>query len=93
MNQSKVERPFLLSLFKVVILTVPVWACFRLLIPIFAITFTDAMGSQLSYTWAYDKFELILPLYFTIYTFIFSYIFKGIEKNLPGSKIQNFVQA
>ena len=50
MSQSKVERPFLLSLFKVVILTVPVWTCFRLLIPIFAITFPDAMGSQLSYT-------------------------------------------
>ncbi len=88
MSQSKVERSLLLSLLKVVILTVPVWACFRLLIPIFAITFPDAMGSQLSYTWAYDKFELILPLYFTIYTFIFSYIFRVIEKNLPGSKIQ-----
>ena len=88
MNQSKVERPLLISLLKVVILTVPVWACFRLLIPIFAITFPDAMGSQLSYTWAYDKFELMAILYFTIYTFIFSYIFKVIEKNLPGSKIQ-----
>ncbi|MDJ0691062.1 MAG: hypothetical protein QNJ41_21460 [Xenococcaceae cyanobacterium MO_188.B32] len=88
MNQSEVERPLLLSLLKVVILTVPVWACFRLLIPIFAITFPDAMGSQLSYTWAYDKFELVAILYFTSYTFIFSYIFKVIEKNLPGSKIQ-----
>ena len=88
MNQSQVERPLLISLFKVVILTVPVWACFRLLIPIFAVTFPDAMGSQLSYSWAYDKFELMLPLYFTIYTFTFSYIFTVIEKNLPGSKIQ-----
>ena len=88
MNQSKVEKSFLLSLLKVVILTVPVWACFRLLIPIFAVTFPEAMGSQLSYTWAYDKFELMAILYFTIYTFIFSYIFKVIEKNLPGSKIQ-----
>ncbi len=88
MSQSKVERPFLLSLFKVVILTVPVWACIRLLIPIFAITFPDAMGSQLSYSWGSDKFELMAILYFTIYTFIFSYIFKVIEKNLPGSKIQ-----
>ncbi len=88
MNQSEVERPLLLSLLKVVILTVPVWACFRLLIPIFAITFPDAMGSQLSYTWAYDKFELVAILYFISYTFTFSYIFKVIEKNLPGSKIQ-----
>ena len=88
MNQSQVERPLLISLFKVVILTVPVWACFRLLIPIFAVTFPDAMGSQLSYSWAYDKFELMLPLYLTIYTFTFSYIFTVIEKNLPGSKIQ-----
>ncbi len=88
MNQSQVERPLLISLFKVVILTVSVWACFRLLIPIFAVTFPDAMGSQLSYSWAYDKFELMLPLYFTIYTFTFSYIFTVIEKNLPGSKIQ-----
>ena len=88
LSQSQVERPLLLSLFKVVILTVPVWACFRLLIPIFAVTFPDAMGSQLSYSWAYDKYELMLPLYLTIYTFTFSYIFTVIEKNLPGSKIQ-----
>ncbi|MDJ0649705.1 MAG: hypothetical protein QNJ60_13505 [Xenococcaceae cyanobacterium MO_188.B19] len=88
MNQSEVEKSLLISLFKVVILTVPVWAFCRLLIPIFAITFPDAMGSQLSYTWAYDKFELVLILYFIIYTFTFSYIFRGIEKNLSGSKIQ-----
>ena len=88
MNQSKVERQLIISLFKVVIMTVPIWACFRLLIPIFAVTFPDAMGSQVSYTWAYDNFELMVILYQISYTFIFSYIFMVIEKNLPGSKIQ-----
>ncbi len=88
MNQSEVDRSLLISLFKVVILTVPVWAFFRLLIPIFAITFPDAMGRQLSYTWAYDKLELVIILYLIIYTFTFSYIFRRIEKNLSGSKIQ-----
>ena len=88
MNQSKVERPLLISLFKVVTTTVPVWACCRLLIPIFAVTFPDTMGSQLSYTWAYDKFELMIIPYFISYTFSFSYIFTVIEKNLSGSKIQ-----
>ena len=88
LSQANVEKPLLISLLKVVILTVPIWACFRLLIPIFAVTFPEAMGSQLSYTWAYDNYELMLPLYFTIYTFTFSYIFSVIEKNLPGNRIQ-----